>query len=256
MKLVDTHCHLESEYFKDRLDTIISDAQDAHIVKLITSSINPGQWGESKAIGERFPEVEYALGVHPWYTTPSDLDIIHRLGVEAKKGAVAIGEIGLDRKIDNPGLEIQTKIFEIQLSIAREVNLPLILHCRGAFNELMLSLKRVGMPEAGGVIHSFSGSGELADELLKFNLNFSLGGILTYKKNKKRIKLLERIYPRHLLLETDSPDIPPVQAMGKPNVPANITFNLKAAAELTGESIERVAENTTANAVRLFNLEI
>jgi TatD DNase family protein len=256
MKLVDTHCHLESEHFRDRLDTIISDARDASIIKLITSSITPGQWKESKAIAERFDEVEYALGVHPWYTTPSDLDIIYRLGDEAKKGAVAIGEIGLDKKIDNPTLEIQTKIFEIQLSIARELNLPLVIHCRGAFNELMDSFKRVGVLHAGGVIHSFSGSRELAEELIKFNMNFSLGGILTYRKNKKRVRLLEKIYPRHFLLETDSPDIPPIQAMGKANVPANIMFNLKAAAELVGESIKDVAENTTVNAVRLFNLEI
>jgi TatD DNase family protein len=256
MKLVDTHCHLESEQFRGRLDTIINDAKDASIVKIITSSISPGQWEESRAIANRFDEVEYALGVHPWYTTPSDLDIIYGLGDEAKKGAIAIGETGLDKKIDNPDLEIQIKIFEIQLSIAREVNLPLIIHCRGAFNELMNSFKRVGVPDPGGVIHSFSGSRELAEELLKFNMNFSLGGILTYKKSSKRIRLLRKIYPRHFLLETDSPDIPPVQVMDKPNVPANIMFNLKAAAELLEESIENVAENTTANAVRIFNLEI
>ncbi len=256
MKLIDTHCHLESEHFRGRLDAIINQAKDANIVKLITSSITPGQWEESRAIAERFNEVEYALGVHPWYATPSDLDIIYRLGDEAKKGAVAIGEMGLDKKIDNPNMEIQIKIFEIQLSIAREINLPLIIHCRGAFNELIISFKRVGIPHAGGVIHSFSGSRELAEELLKFNMNFSLGGILTYKKSKKRVRLLEKIYPHHLLLETDSPDIPPVQAMGKPNVPANIMFNLEAAAELTGESVEMVAENTTANAVRVFNLKI
>jgi TatD DNase family protein len=256
MKLIDTHCHLESELFKGRLDTIITDAKNAHIVKLITSSITPEQWEESRSIAGRFDEVEYALGVHPWYTTPSDLDIIYRLADEVKKGAIAIGEMGLDRKIDNPNLEIQLRIFEIQLAIAREVNLPLIIHCRGAFNELMNSFKRVGVPDSGGVIHSFSGSRELAEELLKFNMSFSLGGILTYKKSRKRTRLLQKIYPRHFLLETDSPDIPPVQAMGKPNVPANIIFNLKAAAELLEESIENVAENTTANAARIFNLDV
>ncbi len=256
MKIIDAHCHLESEEFENNLDEIIRNARDAGICKLITSSITPGQWEKSKSIAEKYKEVEFALGVHPWYATPSDLDMLENLKDAKTKGAAAIGEIGLDEKIENPSIEIQTKIFEIQLSIAKEINLPVIVHCRGAFDELISSIKKIGVPEAGGIIHSFSGSAGLADSLIKLGLSFSIGGILTYKKNKKRIELLERIYPNHFLLETDSPDIPPIHLNGKPNVPSNILFNLKAASDLLGIKQEDIAETTTANAVRIFNLVI
>ena len=112
---------------------------------------------------------------------------------------------------------------------------------------------KIGMPEAGGIIHSFSGSVEVAELLIPHGISFSLGGILTYRNSKKRVKLLQRIYPDYFLLETDSPDIPPVQ-MEKPNVPANIIYNLKAAAEIVEKSEDEVAKATTQNAIGLFGL--
>jgi TatD DNase family protein len=131
-----------------------------------------------------------------------------------------------------------------------------VIHCRGAFNELILSLKRIGVPKAGGIIHSFSGSPELADELIRYGLNFSMGGTLTYRNSKKRAAVLKKIYPDHFLLETDSPDIPPVQKHGEINYPHYIRYNLQAAAEILGDTIENVAEHTTRNAIRIFRLKI
>jgi TatD DNase family protein len=255
MRLVDVHCHLESDLFSSCLDQIIADAEKAGIVKLITSSITPDEWELSRSIAQRYDSVDFALGVHPWYGMPDDIKKLDGLYRAGELGAVAIGEIGLDSKVDRP-IEFQKKLFESQLKIAKEIELPIIVHCRGAFNELIESIRAIGLPERGGIIHSFSGSVELAREFIKYGLSFSFGGVLTYRDSKKRTEVLRSIYPDNFLLETDSPDIPPIEARGGPNVPTNILYNLSAAAEILGLDRDLIAETTTDNAVRIFDLDI
>ena len=143
----------------------------------------------------------------------------------------------------------------MQLQYAVETNTPVIIHCRGAFNELIESLNRIGVPRRGGIIHAYSGSIELTEILIKKGLSFSMGGTLTYKNSKKRSDVLKRIYPDCFLLETDSPDIPPVNTL-KPNVPSNILHNLKAASDILGIPEETIADTTTSNAIKIFRLSI
>ncbi|MFC1668828.1 TatD family hydrolase [Spirochaetota bacterium] len=256
MKLIDVHSHLESDKLWNNLDNIIDDAKKTGIVKIITSSVDPKQWEQSALLAGKYGEVEYSLGIHPWYASLSDLDSIEELVNAKSRGAIAIGEIGLDKKIDNPSLEVQSKVFNRQLEIAGEINLPVIIHCRGAFTELIESIKKTGLPEAGGVVHAFSGSREIAEELIKLGLSFSLGGTLTFKLSKKRIAMINRIYPDYFMLETDSPDILPMQINEGPNVPSNILFNLKSAAEILGVPEEEVAQTATDNAIKMFKLQV
>lgn len=255
MRLVDSHCHLEAPEFENNLSGIINDAVHAGIVKLITSSVTAGEWGKSRLIHEKFHHVEYSIGIHPWYVSDSDMDIKSMLEKEKGKGEIAIGEIGLDRKIIAPCFDLQRQIFELQLQYAVDTNTPVIIHCRAAFNELIESINRIGMPSRGGIIHAYSGSPELTELLIRKGLSFSMGSTLTYRNSKKRADVLRRIYPDHFLLETDSPDIPPVNTL-KPNIPANILLNLRAASEILGLPEEKVADSTTANAMRIFRLEI
>ncbi|RPI91873.1 MAG: TatD family deoxyribonuclease [Spirochaetales bacterium] len=256
VRLVDVHCHLESDVFGGRLDSIVSAAKEAGIVKLITSSIVPEEWALSESIARRYDEVEFALGIHPWYGKEGDEERIAELAHAPGRGAVAIGEIGLDKKTLAVPLDLQKRLFERQLAVAREIDLPVIVHCRGAFDELHVFLKKTGLPARGGVIHSYSGSVEIAVEFMKYGFSFSFGGVLTYRNSKKKESVLRAIYPDHFMLETDSPDIPPVEARDAPNVPANIVYNLRAAAEILGESEERVAAVTTANAARMFGFSL
>src|SRR4030042_81143 len=256
MKPVDGHCHLESVHFIHDLDRVIADARDPGSAKLITPAITPNQWDRSRKIAGSYPEVEYSMGIHPWYIRESSLDDIPALSHARELGAVAIGEIRIDKKTESGDFDRQLAFFENQLAVARDIDLPVIIHCRGAFNELVRSLQKIGAPKAGGIIHSFSGSPELAEEIIRFGLSFSMGGTLTYRNSRKRAAVLKKIYPRHFLLETDSPDIPPVQKHGEINYPHYILYNLQAAAEITGDTMEKIAENTTMNAARIFNLNI
>jgi TatD DNase family protein len=132
----------------------------------------------------------------------------------------------------------------------------MVLHCRGAFNEMLQSFRKIGVPQRGGILHNFTGSAEVAAQFMDYGFAFSLGGILTYRNSRKRNDMLKRIYPDAFLLETDSPDIPPVETKERPNVPANIVHNLRAAAEILERSPEEIAETTTHNAVCSFRLTI
>lgn len=255
MKIIDSHCHLEADEFNDILDSVIDNAEKAGIVKLITSAVIYSEWEKSKKIHEKYSQVEFSIGVHPWYVSESDRDIMFKLDQASGYGAVAIGEIGLDRKIESPLFDLQREIFELQLQYAVETDMPVIIHCRGAFNELIESINRVGVPRRGGLIHAYSGSLELTEILIKKGLSFSMGGTLTYKNSKKRRDVLNRIFPDYFLLETDSPDIPPVNTI-KPNVPANIIFNLEAASLILGVAAEKIAETTTANSINIFGLKL
>jgi TatD DNase family protein len=170
-------------------------------------------------------------------------------------GAIAIGEIGLDKKIQSPAFDLQQKIFELQLQYAVDTNKPVIIHCRGAFNELIESINKIGIPKRGGIIHAYSGSAEIAEILIKKGLSFSMGGTLTYRDSKKRTNVLKTIYPDYFLLESDSPDIPPVNTL-KPNNPSNMLLALKAASEILMIDQELIAETTTNNAKKIFGIII
>jgi len=256
MQLVDTHCHLEAEEFEGRLDSIVADARAAGVVKLVTASITPDQWPVSRAIAARYPEVAFAWGIHPWYALEEHRAQVNGLRQAREAGAAAIGEIGLDAKVESPPFAFQQELFEAQLRIAKDLDLPVVIHCRGAFNQLFEILKTVGAPGVGGMVHAFSGSVELAEECLKHGLYLSMGGALSYRNSKKREKVLHRVYPDHLVLETDSPDIPPVEVHGTTNVPANIRYNLAGAAAMLGVPEEDIATHTTRNAARLFRFDI
>jgi TatD DNase family protein len=256
MRLVDAHCHLEAEEFAGRLDDVIAGARDAGLVKLITASVTPDQWALSLELARTFPEVACVLGVHPWYCREEDLSLLDGLAGAVAMGAVGIGEAGLDTKTDRTPFLLQEAVFERQLAIARNLNVPMVLHCRGAFNEMLHCFSKIGVPQRGGILHNFTGSAEVAEQFMAYGFAFSLGGVLTYRNSRKRNDMLRRIYPEHFLLETDSPDIPPVEAKDRPNVPANIMHNLRAAAEILELSTEEVAETTTRNAVRIFSLTL
>ncbi|MEJ5361908.1 MAG: TatD family hydrolase [Spirochaetota bacterium] len=255
MKLVDVHCHLESEHYAGKLDTIIEKAKSVGVLALVTCAIVPEQWELSHTISKNYKEVYFALGVHPWYIEENFQNQFNKLTLIKDDKYCAIGEIGLDAKT-NIDMQLQKRFFEDQLSIANDLGKPVIVHCRGAFNELVASVKRIGTLKAGGVIHSYSGNVEITKQLIPFGFYFSFGGAITFRNSRKKVEVLKYIYPDYVLLETDSPDIPPVEKNGEINVPENIIYVVKAMSELIEKPEDEIATVTTANAKRLFNLTI
>lgn len=255
MRLIDVHSHLEYGKLYGRIDDVVKNASRAGVIKIITNTILPEKWERSLEISGRFDEVESALGIHPWYLKPEHYPSLDDLPDYLKRGAIAVGEIGLDRENRAADYELQKKFFIKQLGIARELSLPVILHCRGAFDELAAIIKNEGLPEPGGVIHAFSGSKETAAMMIKCGLSFSIGGSVTYRLSRKRIDGLKFIYPRHLLLETDSPDFVPIGVEAEYNEPANIGHNLKALSIVLETDPEEVAETTTVNAAQIFRFK-
>jgi TatD DNase family protein len=252
MELVDVHCHLEDPVFDEDREEVIREAEEAGIISMITASTRPGEWSRSREIARAFDSVEYAVGVHPWFAGADiPLDAITPYLEEA----VAMGEIGLDSRTERTGMKLQVPLFEALLELAREEELPVIVHCLHAFDELIHSLKRVGPLPAGGIIHSFNGSRELARQLISHGFSFSLGAILTKKSGNRRREMMDYIYPDHFLLESDSPAMPPAGVPGR-NRPVFMIKNLEAAAHGLRRDVSEVAAAATANSRRIFGSRV
>lgn len=251
--LVDAHCHLLAEEFADGPGPVLEEGRGVGIVRFVTAAVLPEEWNPSLALARAHPDVSCVLGVHPWYCGQTSPECLKDLPAALERGAAGVGEIGLDTVTDRCPFDVQRVFFCRQLAVAREMNLPVVLHCRKAFNETLEVLKREGAPARGGLVHSFAGSAEIAEAFLEYGFMFSLGGILTYRNSPRRTAALRRIYPDALLLETDAPDIPPVERHGLgPNTPANILYNLRAASEMLEVSEDEIAHITTKNAEKLF----
>ncbi len=254
MEIIDVHCHLEAEEFSSDLEEVLNKAKSVGIIKLITSSVIPEQWNKSLQLSQQYPEIECTWGIHPWYVKEEYFSDLNYLLSDSANKIIAIGEIGLDLKIDNPPYELQEKFFVRQLEIAKELNLPVVMHCRGAFSQLTGIINKIGMPEKGGIIHAFKGSLEIVEQLTPHNIFFSFGCGITYRYSSKRERVLNQIYPKHILIETDSPDIPPSGQTDMRNVPSNITIVLSVLSDYLKCSEKEIAENTTNNAKKFFNI--
>ncbi|HOK08845.1 MAG TPA: TatD family hydrolase [Candidatus Hydrogenedens sp.] len=254
MEIIDVHCHLEAQEFSNDLDIVLDDAKKIGIIKLITSSVEPSQWDKSLELSQKYPEIECTWGIHPWYIKEEFFDDLNRLTSDSVEKIVAIGEIGLDLKIDTPSYDLQEKFFIRQLEIAKEINIPVVIHCRGAFSQLTGIVKKIGMPQKGGIIHAFKGSVEIVEQLLPLGFYFSFGCGITYRYSKKRQHVLNTIYPERILIETDSPDIPPAGKSDTRNIPSNITLVIKNLTEYLKCSENEIASQTTKNAKKIFNL--
>lgn len=251
MRLIDVHCHLQSDVLRPRLSRIISDAEAVGIEKFITCATAPDDWNACRDVSSGYECVSFALGIHPWYIPDNAVSFLDSLSESDFTGAVAIGETGLDSRHPKHPMDLQILIFRKQLELASDLNLPVIIHCMGAWQELHHELKSHPLRQ-GGIIHNFNGSRELADTFTGFGISFSIGGTLTYRDSVKRADMIRSIYPDNLLLETDSPDIPPREKKGMINEPSNIIYALKAASEILCVDENDIAETTSKNADRLF----
>ena len=253
MQLVDSHCHLDVDAFDADRAQVIERARSAGITRQVVPAIDAAGWPGLRDICASTPGLYPAYGLHPMFLAhhrPTHV-VELRQWLEREK-PVAIGECGLDFFVPGLDAETQAGIFDAQLQLAREFDLPLIVHARRAVDAVSAAIRRVG--GVRGVVHSFSGSAQQAAQLWDLGFMIGLGGPVTYDR-ANRLRALARTMPlEHLLLETDSPDQPDSGHRGQRNEPARMVHVLRTIAELRDMAPEDIADATTANAERLFRL--
>ena len=259
MQLIDTHVHINFDSFIEDLDAVRDRWRAAGVVQIVHSCVTPAEFDKTRALADRFPELFFAVGLHPLDAIEWQPDMgkqIRELAVSDSR-VVAIGEMGLDFfKADNR--ELQVEVFRSQLQIARELDLPVIIHCRDAAIA-MRDFCQDYWQEFGqvkGVMHCWTGTPEETQWFLDLGFCISFSGVVTFK-NAAQIQASARLVPpESLLIETDCPFLAPVPNRGKRNEPAYVSHVASYLAELRGESLSLLAEYTTANARQLFRLPV
>lgn len=272
--LIDTHCQLNLMVKKDfnraltdteisATKTIINEAKIAGISRIVTIGSSPSESENCVRLAATYENVFATIGLHPGDCTSewrTDLDHIKKLfSAPGANKIVGIGEIGLDYYWPGFDKQQQKECLNAQIELALEKDLPFVLHARDAHEDLLIELLRYKkdfekLTHPTGVMHCFSYTQEVAKDFIDLGFMLGIGGIITYPKNNVLRETIKTLELKHLVLETDAPFLPPQQIRGKQNHPAQIATVAHFLADLRGISFEKVAQQTTANAKKLFRL--
>jgi len=245
--LIDTHCHLDAaEFAADRAE-VIARARAAGVAGFVVPAVTAVGFDGLDELADATPGLARAFGLHPLFVDTAraaDLSLLEqRL---ARADVVAVGEIGLDGHVSQPTLAAQTPWFEAQLALARQFDLPVILHVRRAVDAVIHALKRARV--RGGIAHAFNGSRQQADQLVAMGFKLGFGGTLTYPGSRRIRALAVELPMAAIVLETDAPDIAPVWARGQRNEPATVARVAEELAAIRQLPLEAVVEVTGRNA--------
>lgn len=255
MTITDTHTHLYSEAFSEDRKAMIERAVEANITRFFIPAIDSSYTEAMLQLESDFPDYVYLMtGLHPTSVKENykeELKHVEKLLSERK--FVAIGEIGVDLYWDQSTLEIQKEAFRHQIRLAKHYQLPIVIHCREAFDEIFEVLETEKSEELFGIFHCFTGNLEQAKRAISFNMKLGIGGVVTFK-NGGIDKFLNEIDLKHIVLETDAPYLAPAPFRGKRNESAYIVKVLDKLSELYGQSHQEIAEITTENSKAIFKV--
>lgn len=247
-KIFDTHSHYDDIKFDEVRDELLSSLESRNVGKVITCGVDMPSSLRSKKLAEKYDYIYFAAGIHPENMDEAcDTDFIKDLSKHEK--CVAVGEIGLDYYFDPSSAEKQKQVFEKQLILSKELNLPVIVHDRDAHADTLELLKK---HRPKGVVHCFSGSPETAKEIVSLGMYIGIGGVITFKNAKRLPEVAKELPLDRILLETDCPYLAPEPFRGKLCNSAMIEYTAKRLAEIRNISYEEVLEATFENAVNLF----
>jgi len=252
MILIDTHCHLDFPAFDPDRNAILQRCRAAGITKIVVPGVTQNGWDSLLAICEQAPQLFPAFGLHPMFLhehIPEHLVLLEEQ-INLRR-PVAIGEIGLDFMLKDSDKKLQKDYFTRQLDIAKNAQLPVLLHVRKAHDEVLLSLKNSGV--RSGITHAFNGSLQQANKYIELGFKLGFGGTLTYQGSKKIHALARALPVESIVLETDAPDMVVAAHHGERNSPEYLNLILASLAAVRGESVEMLAQQTTTNAAAIFN---
>ncbi|SRX72306.1 TatD family hydrolase [Aequorivita antarctica] len=253
--LTDTHTHLYSEAFAEDRDEMMQRAFDAGIKRFFIPAIDSGYTEAMYALEKEYPQnVFLMMGLHPTSVKENFEEELAHIDKQFKKRSFyAVGEIGIDLYWDKTTLEIQKIAFKRQIQLAKKYKLPIVIHCRDAFDEIFEVLETEKSEDLFGIFHCFTGTFEQAERAISFNMKLGIGGVVTFK-NGKIDTFLNQIPLKHIVLETDSPYLAPAPFRGKRNESGYLALVCKKIADIYGVSEEEIARVTTENSKAIFGI--
>lgn len=249
--IFDTHAHYDDEAFNEDRDTVLPEINAAGVALILDPGCDMQSSRRSIELAEKYSFIYSAVGIHPEeIAKPYSLDELAKMAAHPK--CRAIGEIGLDYYWDDTHKEEQKQIFDFQIKLALDMNMPIVVHDREAHGDSMEIIRKYD--NFRGVFHCYSGSAEMAKELLKRGWYLGFDGPVTYKNARKTLEVLEICPLDRILIETDSPYMSPVPMRGKRNDSRNLVHVIRKIAEIKGETAEKIEEITCNNGRELFNI--
>ena len=256
MQLIDTHTHLYTEEFDKDRDSAIKRALGQDVKKFMLPAIDSTFSTAMDELKKRYPENIFRMaGLHPTHVKPESLttELDHVAQRLANGGFYAVGEIGIDLYWDRSTLGLQREAFKKQVQWAKKYDLPIVIHCRDAFDEVFEVLEEERDTFLRGIFHCFTGNLQQAQQAIDLQLKLGVGGIVTFK-NGGLDKVVDKVSPEHIVLETDSPYLAPAPFRGKRNESSYLTYIAQKVSEIYDRPLEEIAEITTRNADSIFGL--
>lgn len=261
--LIDSHCHIDGEQFDEDRDEVIQNALDAGIVAMLnigTGSPKEDSFEQTSELAEKYEPIYGAIGIHPHDASEYDEAVEKRLIslIKSNKKLIAWGEIGLDYYYEHSPKDVQREVFRRQINVAKEIDLPIIIHSRDANEDTVKILTEECSREdfRGGIMHCFGGTPEMAKVLMEVGFLISFAGNVTFKKADNLREAAAVVPLDKLLVETDCPFLTPVPYRGKRNEPVRVLETARFLAELYDVDIKKLANQTTENFTKLFNLDL
>ena len=253
--ITDTHTHLYSEQFDEDQKAMMQRAKNAGVSRFFIPAIDSTYTEKMFQLEKDFPkDVFLMMGLHPTHVNENYLEeLAHVKHWIDKRHFYALGEIGIDLYWDKTFLTQQQEAFKTQIQWAKEKKLPIVIHCREAFDEIFEVLESEKSEDLFGIFHCFTGTKEQAEKAISYNMKLGIGGVVTFK-NGKIDQFLHEIELKHLVLETDSPYLAPIPYRGKRNESAYITHVIDKLATIYGLPFDEIAAITTQNSKDIFSI--
>ncbi|MEW4355002.1 TatD family hydrolase [Streptococcus pneumoniae] len=255
IQIFDTHTHLNSEEFEGRVEEELALAAEMGVTRMNVVGFDKLTIARALDLAERYEQIYATIGWHPTEagTYTDEIEEFLRQNLKREK-VIALGEIGLDYHWMTAPKEVQEQVFRQQIALAKEFDLPFVVHTRDALEDTYDIIKSEGVGPRGGIMHSYSGSLEMAERFIELGMTISLSGVVTFKKALDIQEVATHLPLDKILVETDAPYLAPVPKRGRENRTAYTRYVVDKIAELRGLSSEEVASRTYANAQRLFGL--